>query len=278
MPAALRQLQDEQASRQQQALNQLRDDLLSRQPAAAAAPAGALASDTELQNLNWQLEKSAVSSQDLRQRVGQLLWVNLLLLGVIIALAVAAFWLVRGALAQAPAATATVAATFTAEPPTAVPATPVPPTDVPNTATPAGTATRAATAMPLFVAALSCASADRPRNFYDCELTNGATVSDTLALAVRAVDDELNGFNPLVMNDEQRRIEPNADTGLFTVGALRAGETRAVRVMLPCRLAAGCAETTFAITPLVDAGQTIVADQIINVTTHYFPPEGGAAP
>jgi hypothetical protein len=274
LPGALRQLQDDLAARQQQALAQLREDLLNRQPAAPAAPAGPLASPGDLQELNWQLEKSAVSSQDLRQRVGQLLWVNLFLLLALVGLAVGAFWLLSRGLAPAPAPTATaIAATSTAIPPTAVPPTPVPPTAVPATPTTAATATAAATAVPVFVAALSCADTNRPRNFYDCELTNSASVTDTLALAIQPAEaSELHGFRPLVLDEERSRVPADPVTGLFLLGPQRPGQVRALRVMLPCTVVTGCAETTFAITPLVDGGHTIVADQVVQVTTHYFPP------
>ena len=274
LPGALRQFQDELTARQQQSLQKLSDDL-ARRPA-PAAPTGPLTSDAEMQNLNWQLEKSAVSSQDLRQRVGQLLWVNVILLVALVALAVGAFWLVRGGLAPAPAPTVTVAPT--ALPPTPIPPTPLPPTNPPSTATPAPTPTTAATALPLFVAALTCANTDRPRNFYDCIITNDARVPDTLALAVQPFGGELNGFNPIVVDEDERRIEPDAVTGLFSVGKLDPGEERSVRVMLPCQILAGCAETTFNITPLVDDGQTIVNDAVVEVTTHYFPPDVGTAP
>jgi hypothetical protein len=274
LPAALRQLQDELAGRQQQTLNQLRDDLLRHQAEAAAAPAapGAVPAGQprDMVELNWQLENNAVSTQDLRQRVGQLLWVNVVLIVALVALALGAFWVLRGGLVPAPTPTSTAAPTFTPIPPTTVPPTPVPPTDVPA---PTATQPPTATARPAFLAALSCANADRPRNFYDCAITNDAAVTDTLALAVQVEGEALNGFRPVVMDENQERITPDADTGLFRLDAMRPRETRQVRVLMPCTVVAGCAETTFAITPLVDGGQTIVTDQIVYVTTHYFPPD-----
>lgn len=276
LPSALGKLQDDLTARQQHSLNQLKEDLLSRQAAAVPAGTSPLASPAAMQELNWQLEKSAVSSQDLRLRVGQLLWVNLVLLLALISLAVGVFWLLRGSLAPAPLPTPTVvAATLTAVPPTPVPPTPVAPTPVPSTATAVATAT---TALPVFLAALTCANTERPRNFYDCALTNHAAVADTLALAVQADGEELHGFRPLVLDENQERVQADPITGLFSLGRMAPNETRELRVMLPCTVVAGCDETTFIITPLVDNGQTLLADQVVEVTTHYFPPSGTAAP
>ena len=275
---ALRQLRDDLTQSQQLALHQLRDDLRRQPPTVVAAtpppsaPAPAQPAITaDLQELNWQLEKAAVATQDLRQRVGQLLWVNLFLILVLLGLVAAVAWALWGR-APSPAPRPTVALTATRVPATAVPPTQAPPTLPPSTATRLPTPTAAATALPVFVAALACANADRPRNFYECTLTNTAKVTDTLSLAVQAAGDEFNGFRPSVSRESQENIQPDSLTGLFVVGEFAPGETQALRINLPCAVVTGCGETTFAFTPLVDRGQTLVANQVVEVTTHYFLP------
>jgi hypothetical protein len=292
LPASLNQLRDDLASRQDHALAQLRADLGGNTGAPAlAAPASRLPAVvsqsperqlvpaeggapmppvTVIRELSWQLENNAISAQQLANRVGAVLWVNLFMLLLVGALAAAIGYVFRAELGLVPAPTATAVPSATPLPPTPLPPTA---TALPPTVVPAPTATQppSPTVVP-FGAVVDCAEADRPRQSYDCTVTNSGLAPDRLSLTVLPEGGAANGFNPFVAQADGARIARDPATGYFPLGEFTEGQARGFRVAFPCGVAAGCGATTFLVIPVVNDSAQALDSAALRLTTHYFPP------
>ena len=199
------------------------------------------------------------------------MWLNVITILAVLGLAAAGWFWLRAQGANPPSSTLVSVATLTPIAPTSLPPTALVPKGSANTPI-LPTSTPAPTPTAPFTARLTCADADRARHFYDCTVTNDAAISDTFSLSLRAEDNRLNGFNPSAVLDDQGWVRPDAATRQVPLGSFAPGQSRPIRLNLPCTVTTGCPPTTFIFTLFVNQGKTLLPGSVLKVTTHYFPP------